>query len=345
MTMRSEDRLLVRALRREVLPRPPVWLMRQAGRYLPEYRAVRQKAGGFLEMIRAPEHAAEVTLQPVRRFGVDAAILFSDILVPLEAMGMHLVFDEHGPSFPEPLRSRAAIDALRDVDPERAMGFVGEALRRVRRELPDETALVGFCGAPFTLAAYAIEGQGAKSFAATRAMLYRDTSSFEALMGKLATVVARHLHYQIAHGAEAVVLFDTWAGTLGRDDYLRYAAPWTRAVLNELGGATPRVLFVHGGDHLLDDLVNTGAEAIALDWRTPIGGAFERFGERVALQGNLDPAALLATPDEVTRRTRALLDEVAGRPGHVLNLGHGVFKETDPECVAAFVRCAKERER
>lgn len=345
MTMRSEDRLLVRALRREALPRPPVWLMRQAGRYLPEYRAVRQQAGGFLEMIRAPEHAAEVTLQPVRRFGVDAAILFSDILVPLEAMGMHLVFDEHGPSFPEPLRSRAAIDALREVDPDHAMGFVGEALRRVRRELPDETALVGFCGAPFTLAAYAIEGQGAKSFAATRATMYRDTSSFEALMGKLATVVARHLRYQITHGAEAVVLFDTWAGTLGREDYLRYAAPWTRAVLNELGGATPRVLFVHGGDHLLDDLVNTGAEAIALDWRTPIGRAFERFGDRVALQGNLDPAALLAGPDEVTRRTRGLLDEVAGRPGHVLNLGHGVFKETDPECVAAFVRCAKERER
>jgi uroporphyrinogen decarboxylase len=345
MTMRSEDRMLVRALRREPLSRPPVWLMRQAGRYLPEYRAVRQKAGGFLEMMRSPEHAAEVTLQPVRRFGVDAAILFSDILVPLEAMGMHLVFDEHGPSFPEPLRSRGAINALRDVDPDRAMGFVGEALRRVRSGLPEETALVGFAGAPFTLAAYAIEGQGTKSFAATRAMMHRDEPTFRGLMDKLATVVARHLRYQIVNGAEAVVLFDTWAGTLARDDYLRYALPWTRAVLREVGGAAPRVLFVHGGDHLLEELVSSGAEAVSLDWRTSIERAFEQFGEQVALQGNLDPAALLATPDEVSRRTHALLDEVAGRPGHVLNLGHGILKETDPECVAAFVRCAKERER
>lgn len=345
MTMRSEDRLLVRALRREPLPRPPVWLMRQAGRYLPEYRAVRQKAGGFLEMMRNPDHASEVTLQPVRRYGMDAAILFSDILVPLEAMGMKLVFDEHGPSFPEPVRSRAMVDALADVDPDETMGFVGEALRKTRRGLPEETALIGFCGAPFTLAAYAIEGGGTKSFAATRAMMYRDESTFRSLMDKLAGVVARHLRYQVVHGAEAVVLFDTWAGTLAREDYLRYAAPWARAVLQELAGVAPRVLFIHGGDHLLDEAVKSGVEAVALDWRTPIGKAFDRYGDRVALQGNLDPAVLLSSPDEVARRTRALLDEVGGRPGHVLNLGHGIFKETDPESVGAFVRTALERQR
>jgi uroporphyrinogen decarboxylase len=343
--MKHEQRLLTRALRRESTPRPPVWLMRQAGRYLPEYRAVRQEAGGFLEMIREPKYAAEVTLQPIRRFGMDAAILFSDILVPLEAMGMRLSFDEHGPSLPEPLRNRAQIDALAIPDCERTMGYVGEALRSVRRELPDEVALVGFCGAPFTLASYAIEGGTAKSFANLRAMMYRDESSFRALMDKLASVVARHLRYQIANGAEAVVLFDTWAGTLTREDFARYASPWMRSVLAEIGAATPRVVFASGGDHLLDDLVALGSEAVALDWRTPIGAAFDRYGERSALQGNLDPAVLLARPEEVTRRTRALLDRVGGRPGHVLNLGHGVLKETDPECVRAFVECAKERER
>ncbi len=345
MSQRPEQRLLARALRREPLARPPVWLMRQAGRYLPEYREVRAKAGGFLEMIRDPKHAAEVTLQPIRRFGMDAAILFSDILVPLEAMGMKLVFDEHGPSLPEPLRTRGQIDALEVADPERTLGYVGEALRLVRRELPEETSLIGFCGAPFTLASYAIEGGTAKSFANLRTMMYRDEATFRALMDKLAAMVVRHLRYQIVHGAEAVVLFDTWAGTLTREDFARYAAPWMRTVLAEIAGHAPRIVFVNGGDHVLELLAQSGAEAVALDWRTPIGQAFDRTANRCALQGNLDPAMLLATPAEVRRRTSLLLDEVGGRPGHVLNLGHGVFKETDPECVRAFVESAKERAR
>jgi uroporphyrinogen decarboxylase len=341
--MNPSQRLLVRALRRERTERAPVWLMRQAGRYLPEYRAVRAEAGGFLEMIREPRFAAEVTLQPVRRFGMDAAILFSDILVPLEAMGMRLEFDDQGPSLPEPVRERGAIERLAVVEPAKTMPYVGEALRLTRAGLPDECALLGFCGAPFTLASYAIEGGTSKQFSFLRRMMYRDFESFSVLMDKLAAQVASHLRYQVQCGADAVVLFDTWAGSLTRADYLRYAMPWTQRVLRELAGVAPRVTFAGESGHLLDELLAQDAEAVALDHRTPIGHAFERAGGRKALQGNFDPAALFASPDEVRRRTHALLDEVGGRPGHVLNLGHGVFKDTEPDCVGAFVRAAKER--
>jgi uroporphyrinogen decarboxylase len=263
--------------------------------------------------------------------------------VPLEAMGMALKFDEHGPSLPEPLRTREAIDGLRLVDPGETMGFVGEALRLTRAGLPEETALLGFCGAPFTLAAYAVEGGGTKQFSYVRKLMYRDFESFSALMDKLAEQVVAHLRYQVDCGADAVVVFDTWAGTLTRLDYLRYAAPWTRRVLRDLAGVAPRIVFAGDSEHYLDDVFEFGAEAVALDHRTPIGKAFERARGRCALQGNLDPAVLFASPEEVLRRTHALLDEVGGRPGHVLNLGHGVFKDTDPECVGAFVQAAKER--
>jgi uroporphyrinogen decarboxylase len=336
------ERLLLRALRRERTERAPVWLMRQAGRYLPEYRAVRAEAGGFLEMIHGAEYAAEVTLQPVRRFGMDAAILFSDILVPLEAMGLELVFDEHGPSLPRPLRDRREVAALRSLDPAADLPYVGEALRLVRAGLPQETALLGFCGAPFTLACYAVEGGTSKQYSHVRKLMYREPATFAALMDVLAEAVVAHLGYQAASGADALVLFDTWAGTLTRADYLRHAAPWTRRVVRELGDAAPLVLFAGDSRHLLDDLLAFGAAGVAIDHRTPLAEAFERAGES-AIQGNLDPAALFAAPDEVRARTRALLDEVGGRPGHVLNLGHGVFKDTDPECVAAFVEAAKER--
>jgi len=320
-----------------------VWLMRQAGRYLPEYRAVRAEAGGFLEMIREPRYAAEVTLQPVRRFGVDAAILFSDILVPLEAMGMALEFDEGGPRLPQPVRERRDVERLRVVDPAASMPYVGEALRMVRAGLPDETALIGFCGAPFTLAAYALEGGATKQFAHLRKAMYRDERTFGELMDKLAAQVTAHLRYQVECGAEAVVLFDTWAGALPRADYARYAAPWSRRVLRDLGPAVPRIAFAGESGHFLEELAELGAEAVSIDHRTGLASAFERVGDRVAVQGNLDPAVLFAEPSEVLRRTRALLARVDGRRGHVLNLGHGVFKDTEPECVAAFVAAAKER--
>jgi uroporphyrinogen decarboxylase len=339
--MSRRDLLLLRALRREPTPRAPVWLMRQAGRYLPEYRAARAQAGGFLELAKDPALAAEVTLQPVRRFGVDAAILFSDILLPLEAMGMQLHFDSRGPLLPRPVRGPADVERLRPIDPRAQLGFVGEALARTREELPEGTALLGFCGAPFTLAAYAVEGGTSREFAELRRMMYHQGALFTALLDALAETAIRHLRFQVENGADAVVVFDTWAGTLGREDWLRFAAPWMRRVLAAVDA--PRIAFAGTSDHLLEDLAELGADALVVDHRTPIGAAFERVGARVALQGNLDPAALLAPPAEVERRARAILEQVGGRPGHLLALSHGVLKWTDPACVAAFVGAAGGR--
>ncbi len=340
---KETEKPLLRVLRGEPAPRTPVWLMRQAGRYLPEYRAIREEAGGFLEMICDPELAAEVTLQPVRRFGVDAAILFSDILLPLQAMGMELVFSEAGPLLPRPMRTASDVAMLEVIEPRERLAYVGEALERVRAELPQETALIGFCGGPFTLSCYAIEGGTSRSFLDLRRFMHREPEVYAALLDKLATVVGEHLRFQIESGADAVVLFDTWAGSLGREDWLEFAAPWTRKVLAAVGDRVPRIVFAGASDHLLEDLVDLGAECVSLDHRTDLVEAFERTGGRVALQGNLDPAVLLASPEDVARRTRALLEEVGRRPGHVLSLGHGVLRTTEPECVAAFVQATEER--
>ncbi len=335
--------LLLQALARKPTPRPPVWLMRQAGRYMAEYQALRAQAGGFLEMATNAAYAAEVTLQPVRRFDVDAAILFSDILLPLQAMGMDLRFDPgRGPVLPRPLRDAASIDGLRAVSPHKHLPYVGEALRLVRAELDRDKALLGFAGAPFTLAAYAVEGGAPGAGMNLRALMYRHTAVFENLMGKLAEVVTSHLRYQVECGAQAVVLFDTWAGQLARDDFMDFVAPWNEQILKSLQGLAPRMVFVRDGGHIMDDVVAWKPDAVALDWRIPIGAAFDRWGDDVAIQGNLDPAVLLSTPEDVNARARRLLDAVGGRPGHVLSLGHGVLKATDPECVAAFVAAAKE---
>jgi uroporphyrinogen decarboxylase len=319
--------------------------MRQAGRYLPEYRALRAQAGSFLAMVRDPELAAEVTLQPVRRFGLDAAILFSDILLPLEALGLELAFDEGGPTLAHPVRTRADVDALWPGDPREHLAYVGETLERVRTALPSDTALIGFAGAPFTLATYAVEGGTSKAFLALRRLMARDEATWEALMERLARIAAEHLAFQVERGCEALVLFDTWAGLLTREDYRRYAEPWTRRVVSAVAGRAPLVLFAGQSEHLLEGQCRLaeecGAAAVAVDHRTDLAQAFERSGGRLALQGNLDPAVLLADPDEVFRRTRALLAAVDGRRGHVLNLGHGVLQATEPECVAAMVAAAR----
>jgi uroporphyrinogen decarboxylase len=336
------SKLLLRALKREPVERTPVWLMRQAGRYLPEYRAVRAQAGGFLEMVQEPELAAEVTLQPIRRFGMDGAILFSDILLPLQAMGMELVFDESGPSLPRPLRTRADVEALELRDPREELAYVGRALELVKAGLPRDVTLLGFAGAPFTLASYAIEGGTSKSFLELKKLMYREPAAWETLLERLSAMVAEHLAFQHEKGAEALVLFDTWASTLTREDYRRYAAPWTARVVEAVGERVPLVLFAGQAEHLFDDLCDFGPAAVAVDHRSELGAAFERARGRCALQGNLDPGALLATPSEVARRTRALLESVRGRRGHVLNVGHGVLPATDPDCVAAFVESARE---
>jgi len=340
--MTNEKRLL-RALRREPLDRPPVWLMRQAGRYLPEYRALRSEIGSFLGMVRDPEASAEVTLQPVRRFGVDASIVFSDILLPLEAMGMELVFDERGPSFPDPVRSQRDVDALQEVDPRETLSYVGKTLELVKAGLPADCTLIGFCGAPFTLASYAIEGGTSRQFMEIRHAMYHETALFESLMDKLTTMVTEHLRYQVESGAEVVMLFDTWAASLTKEDYARYAEPWSRRILDALEGVAPRLAFAGAAGHLLEEQVAFGTEGVAVDHRVDLVDAFARAGDGVTLQGNLDPGVLLATPEEVRRRTDALLDRVGNRPGHILGLGHGVLRKTDPECVGAFVEAAKSR--
>jgi uroporphyrinogen decarboxylase len=336
----SPKRLLT-ALRGEPVERTPVWLMRQAGRYLPEYRAVRAQAGGFLQMVQDPELAAEITLQPIRRFHMDGAILFSDILLPLEAMGMELEFDEGGPSLPRPLRTRADVQALVPGDPRTKLGYVGRALELVKRGLPSDVTLLGFAGAPFTLASYAVEGGTSRSFLELKKLMYREPETWEDLLERLSTMVAAHLAYQADSGAEALVLFDTWAGTLTREDYRRYALPWTARVVAAVGTRVPLVLFAGQAEHLFEDQCALGATAVAVDHRMELAAAFERARGRCALQGNLDPGVLLATPDEVARRTRALLDSVRGRRGHVLNVGHGVLPATDPECVRAFVESVR----
>ncbi len=314
--------------------------MRQAGRYLPEYRALRKEVGSFLAMARDPEIAAEVTLQPIRRFGMDAAIVFSDILLPLEAMGMELVFDERGPSFPSPVASAADVDALREVQPSENLAYVGRTLELVRQGLPDSTTLIGFCGAPFTLASYAIEGGTSRQFMLLRKMMYRDTATYERLMDKLSEVVVDHLRFQVQSGAEVVMLFDSWAASLTREDYRRYAMPWSMRVIEALEGHAPRIAFAGAAGHLFEEQIELGAEAVAVDHRVDMRGALNQAAGRVALQGNLDPAVLLASPEEVAKRTHALLENVGGRPGHILGLGHGVLKLTDPECVTAFVEAA-----
>jgi uroporphyrinogen decarboxylase len=316
--------------------------MRQAGRYLGEYRAVRAQAGGFLEMVKDPELAAEVTLQPIRRFGMDGAILFSDILLPLEALGMELEFDEGGPSLPRPLRTRTDVENLKPGEPARDLAYVGQALERVQRALPPEVALLGFAGAPFTLASYAVEGGTSKSFLELKKLMYRDPTTWELLLDRLSAIISAHLLFQHAAGAEALVLFDTWAGTLTREDYARYARPWTARVVAAVAPRVPLVLFAGQAEHLFDDQVALAPAGVAVDHRSNLAQAFERASGRVALQGNLDPGILLASPDEVRRRTRALLESVRGRPGHVLNVGHGVLPATDPDCVAAFVDCVRE---
>ena len=342
--MTTQNTLMLSALRRQPTPRPPVWLMRQAGRYLPEYQRVRKQAGGFLAMCKSPELAAEVTLQPLERFGMDAAILFSDILLPLEAMGMPLEFhDGRGPVLPVPVRTADDVAALKPVEPEETLGYVGGALRETAARMTEGTTLLGFCGAPFTLGCYAVEGGHSKSHANIRRMMHQEPALFAQFMEKLAETSGRHLRYQAEQGAMAVVLFDTWAGTLTRKDYVEHVLPWSKHALSMVEGVAPRIHFVLNGGHLLEDIVGCGTEGVAVDWRVDIADCITRWGDRTAFQGNLDPCLLLGTPEEVAARTTEILDAVGDRPGHIMGLGHGVIKETDPECVAAFVETVKNR--
>ena len=337
------DRFL-RACRRQPVDRAPLWIMRQAGRYLPEYRELRARVD-FLTLCRTPELAVEASLQPLRRFPLDAAIVFSDILTPLEALGCELSF-EPSPRIARPLKTSADIAALVARPLGEVVPYVGEAVALLRRELDGRVPVIGFCGAPFTLAAYLTEGRGHDGFPAVRALRAADPNALESLLEKLAQLMAEHLNLQIAAGAQAVQVFDSWAGILSAADYSRFALPAVRRLIGGLRRAgVPVIYFAPAADHLLELAATSGADVIGVCWRTPLDAARRRTGGRVALQGNLDPAALLAPPVQVRERALAVLETAGDERGHIMNLGHGVLPETPLASVEALVAAVAERER
>ncbi len=314
--------------------------MRQAGRYLPEYRAVREKVD-FLTLCKTPDLAAEVSLQPIRRFGMDACIVFSDILIPVEAMGAPVVFTDKGPVIEQPLRTIASVDKLRIPNPNVDLPFVADTLRLLRSALKEETALIGFCGAPFTVAAYLVEGGGSKTFATIKTLLYTEPATLHALLAKLADTMAEYVAAQIAAGAQAIQVFDTWAGELSADAYERFALPYQRVVIQRIRAAgVPAILFVNGCAGVLELLTQTGADVISIDWRIGLDAVRARVGATLALQGNVDPAVLLSTSDVVHRAARSAM-RAAGTSGHILNLGHGILPSTPIDCARAFVDAPK----
>jgi uroporphyrinogen decarboxylase len=348
MTSLQNDTLL-RALRREPTAYTPVWLMRQAGRYLPEYNAARQRAGSFLRLCTDTALATEVTLQPLARFPLDAAILFSDILTVPDAMGLGLYFaDGEGPRFQRPLSDEAAIARLDVPDPAR-LAYVFDAVASIKRALAGKVPLLGFAGSPFTLACYMIEGAGSADFARVRQMLYARPDLLHRVLAINAEAVAAYLAQQVAHGADAVMIFDTWGGLLSADAYPKFSLAYVKLVIDKLrdgtGPATPVIVFTKGGGQWLERMSGCGCDAIGIDWTTDIGDARRRVGARVALQGNLDPVALLATPAAIEAETLAILDAAGPQPGHIFNLGHGILPSTPPENVAALVACVHAASR
>lgn len=340
--------LFLRACRSEPVERVPVWIMRQAGRYLPEYRAVRAKHS-FLEMCKTPELAVEVSLQPYRILGVDAVIVFSDILIPAEAMGQGLELSEAGPVLSNPVRDAAAVNALRAFDPEQETGFLMKAIRQLCRELGPDVAVLGFAGAPWTLACYMVEGQTKKDFAAIKELMYRQPRVLRALLDKIAENTAAYLKAQIAAGATAVQLFDTWAGELSRKDYEEFALPATQFLISELqsgpaprqnSGQAPVIYYSKATAHLLDSLAKTGADVLSVDWRIDLADARKRLGNRMALQGNVDPCILLG-PEEGVRAAAQEAIEKTGGVGHILNLGHGILPNVPVENARAFVEAGQ----
>lgn len=345
--MLKNDRLL-RALLRQPLDRTPVWIMRQAGRYLPEYRAIREKAGSFMDLCTNPELACEVTLQPLERFPLDAAILFSDILTIPDAMGLGLYFSEgEGPRFRDPVRDASAIRKLGVPDPEQDLDYVMDAVRLIRRELAGRVPLIGFAGSPWTLATYMVEGGSSRNFSAIKGLMYSDPGALEQLLGTLGQAVTRYLNAQVDAGAQALMIFDTWGGVLGPDAYRAFSlAPMAEIVkgLNRAqdGQQVPVILFTKGGGAWLEDIAATGCDGVGLDWTVSLGEARRRVGAQVALQGNLDPGILHAPPEIIRRGVAGALEDFGPGSGHVFNLGHGVTPDVSPEHVAALVEAVQE---
>jgi uroporphyrinogen decarboxylase len=323
------------ACRRQPVDRTPVWFMRQAGRYMPEYRRLREKYT-LLEICKTPELAVEVTLQPLR-LGVDAAIVFADILLPLEPMGASFEFAKgEGPVIHEPIADPSQIDRLRVIDPEESLGYVLSTIRHLKREL--EVPLIGFAGGPFTMSSYLVEGGRSANFAKTKKLMFGDPASWHRLMEKLSEVVRRYLRAQIAAGADAVQLFDSWVGDLAPEDYVEYVQPHVRRVLADVESTgVPVIHFGTGTSTLLEVMRDAGGTVIGVDWCTPLDDAWRRIGSERAVQGNMDPCALVATRDVAVKHAQRVLDAAAGRVGHVFNLGHGILPETPVDHVRAVV--------
>ena len=342
MAQLQNDRFL-RALLREPVDRTPLWMMRQAGRYLPEYRATRAQAGSFMDLCTQPELACEVTMQPLRRYDMDAAILFSDILTIPDAMGLGLYFTEgEGPRFERPLSTAADIAAL---EPNRArdeLRYVMDAVALIRRELNGKVPLIGFSGSPWTLATYMVEGGSSKDFAKTKSLAFNNPAAMHQLLEKLADAVAVYLTTQVEQGAQALQIFDTWGGALSHSAYQEFSLRYMQSVIERLpreadGRRVPVIVFTKGGGQWLERIAECGADAVGLDWTTDIGAARARIGDRVALQGNMDPTMLNATPERIREEVATILQGYGSGTGHVFNLGHGVTPGIDPECVAAMV--------
>jgi uroporphyrinogen decarboxylase len=341
--MQLTNDTFLRALAREETTHTPVWLMRQAGRYLPEYNATRKKAGSFLALAKNPAYATEVTLQPLDRFPLDAAILFSDILTVPDAMGLGLYFAEgEGPRFERPLRDEAAIRALQVPDPGGELRYVTDAVREIRKALAGRVPLIGFSGSPYTLACYMVEGGGSDDYRTLKSMLYGRPDLLHHILDVNARAVTAYLNAQIEAGAQAVMIFDTWGGNLTSAGYEEFSLAYSRKVIAGLtkaheGRRVPSILFTKGGGQWLEAMAASGCDALGIDWSTNLQAAHARVGSQVALQGNLDPAVLFAPPERVRSEARRVLDAFGSGPGHVFNLGHGISQFTPPESVAALV--------
>ena len=342
------DHCFIRTLLRQPVERTPVWMMRQAGRYLPEYRKVREQAGDFLSLCSNPELACEVTLQPLHRYRLDAAILFSDILTIPDAMGLELKFVEgEGPKFDKPVRSAADVHQLPIPDPEQELRYVPDAVRMIRSHLDQDIPLIGFSGSPWTLACYMVEGGGSKDFRKVKAMLYEQPELMHEMLAKLADAVAIYLNAQIAAGIQAVMVFDTWGGVLDTQDYQSFSLHYAQRVREQLNlqpaeGQIPALLFTKGGGQWLECMAKTGYDGLGLDWMTDIAQARARVGEQVALQGNLDPVALYASPEVIRNKVKQILTAYGAGNGHVFNLGHGVLPDINPDHVEAMIEAVHE---
>lgn len=343
MTDTPTNDLLLRALMRQPVPRTPVWIMRQAGRYLPEYRAVREKAGDFMSLCGNPELACEVTLQPLRRFRLDAAILFSDILTVPDAMGLGLYFEPgEGPRFEHPVKTESGIRKLIVPDVNEFLGYVFDAVSLIRRELNGEVPLIGFAGSPWTVGTYMVEGRSSRNFSTIRGLAAENPAALDTLLGKVAATTIDYLNAQIEAGVQAIMIFDTWGGALGPEDYRRFSLAYMQVIVDNLDTnkgdhRIPVILFTKAAGELLSDMAETGCDALGVDWTTTLTDARRLTGDKVALQGNLDPAMLRESPEAIRNGVAKVLESYGNGPGHVFNLGHGITPDIDPDHLGACI--------